>query len=189
MGNSNAKKITNINVDEHISEDEITSNIKYIFLTINLQKHLKLGFPKVIYLYINKDNIYLDNTNKWADKTENKFQWTPKSHMRYDDTIRAEQRNEERKIKKGDGIGIIISKNFNKYIKVYYDKTSKVGVNYCVKNWYNTQQCKSALGEDLSIGYEVLVIKDNNVTNLCEPLDHRDKRNSTFFPKYLRQTT
>ncbi|SNW62447.1 Hypothetical protein ORPV_543 [Orpheovirus IHUMI-LCC2] len=188
MGNSNIKRTTNINVDEHISEEEITSSIKYIFLTINLQKHLKLGYPKIIYLHVNKEKIYIDDVNKWLDKKENKFIWIPKSHMRYDDIIKIEQSGkiEERKIKKGDGIGIIILKNFNKYIKLYYEKGSKMGINYCIKNWHSTSQHKNSLGEDLSLGYDILIIKDNNVTNLCEALDHRDKRNSTFFPKYIR---
>ena len=185
MGNMNTN--TNLNIN-HYFEDDISFNNKFYYIKVILSPPAKGNSGEIIdhfYIRINGKEMQTLKEIKDNDKEYKYFEFEPKSHMRdfefifdYDLDI---------KVARGQGIGVIIIDGVESYVKLMYDKNNENGFNVASYNiWNKSQKAINLLNNDLSIGYNVLLIDSKDKAhNLCEKLDERDNRETfIIFKEY-----
>jgi len=85
------------------------------------------------------------------------FEWTPKTTMVDFEVIEAFT-SRELKLAKGQVIGVIIIEPCQSYCKLYYDSKAKYGVSPVFTIWNHSDDAKSILNNDLTLGLDVLLI-------------------------------
>lgn len=171
MGNTND---TILEIDEYF-ENDIVTDAKPINILI------KLPIPSIndkgekinkIYVTVTVDgySIYLEKD----PLIEVTHEWSPKSHMREYEICDPNTRYEVL-LRRCQGIGVLILEPLETYIKLYYDKSTSTGIKCICTCWYHKEDARILLGKDLGIGYNVLLINNEGIYDLCEKCDDRDQ--------------
>ena len=114
-------------------------------------------------------------------------EWKPKSHLRDFEVLNAFSENEI-KIGRSKGVGVLIIEPFEMYVKLYRDKNSNHGIVPVIYKWNHSVNSKKVLNCDLDIGYDVLLVdSDFEHYHLCEERDERDKQETMILFKDFEQ--
>lgn len=182
MGN----KQTNIPIDSHFKS-------KIVLRKTKIQIRVNISPPatdsdgnetKEIYLFFGNGTLLVDKKKFRGCIT---YEWTPNSHMRDFEVINPY--HDEIKIARGQGIGVIIIEPLGAYVKLMYDRNAVNGVTPATySKWDHSDQAKRILSDDLSLGYDVMLMKHKKVYEMCEKMDERDEAETTIlfeeFKKY-----
>lgn len=84
--------------------------------------------------------------------------WEPKSDM-HDFEVLHPYTDKEIRIARGQAVGIVIVECLEQYLKVYYDKEKASGFNVSGGRWVSDEQSLDVLGDDLGLGYDVLLVR------------------------------
>lgn len=175
MGSAN----TTLNIEPYFQNDIIIDNAP-IEILINLEipavNRKGESYSKFLIQLKGNETMTISEVTDLVDATVKRYDWTPKSHMRDFEVISPHNENEIR-IARGQGIGVIIVEQRECYIKLMYDKTSSEGIiasAYTI--WTHSEEARGILSSDLSIGYDVLHISKDKIVNLIEEIDERDRK-------------
>ena len=106
------------------------------------------------------------------DKKPKSYSWKPKTHMRSFEFIQSDTHPE---IARGQGIGVIVLEPLETYIKLVYDKNSTNGVEPALfASWDHGYKCRWNIALDLSLGYDILYVTKDMVSNICTPWNKKD---------------
>lgn len=182
MGN----KQTNIPIDSHFKSKIVLKKTK-VQIRVNVSPAATDSDGneiKEIYLFFGDGTLLIDKKKFGGCIT---YEWTPSSHMRDFEVINPF--HEEIKIARGQGIGVIIIEPLSAYVKLMYDKKSTNGIIPATySKWDHSDQAKQILSDDLSLGYDVMLMTHKKIYEMCEKIDERDEAETTIlfdeFKKY-----
>ena len=171
MGSRTSK--TNLNVEQILDECDVPRD-----LTKSTSFTVRQG-DKEYRMYMGGHNYEILNSG-----VETTHVWTPNSHMRDFEVIDPFTENEI-KIARGQGIGVIIVPPFNRVIKLFYEKGS---ITHAEMGVYQSldELSRVCIHPDLGIGYDILVLEGKSgFRSYCEERDDRDEQSTTILFPWL----
>jgi hypothetical protein len=181
MGNTQ----TNLSIDKYFEREPERSD-KKISITVKVSP-AALGSDGAQHNFITLTVSENGDCLSVLEGANGEFCWTPKSHMRDFEVVDQFTANEV-KVARGQGIGVVIVEPKEMYIKLIYDKTYTHGVRaVSVFKWGQDKNSRSVLAADLALGYNVVILRDNEeLDDLCEEKDERDEEETLILFDHLK---
>ena len=121
------------------------------------------------------------------------FKWKPDTHMRDFQVFEKDGYVPGNVTSRGQGVGIIVIEQCRAYIKLYWeeetDENMTVGVHLCGMEYETQERSREVIVKDLTIGYDILWVRNEESFHLCEERDERDERECTVIIEHYRRYT
>ena len=159
MGNTHT---TFIDIEPYFNPAKYGCNRKEFFTEIHTERGIDFS---------------LNNTpdgSFWIEEVEfSDYIWKPSSHMK-DFEVHFPYTENEKRIEKGEGIGVIYIQPIDLMVVLFYNKNKPYGVEILVYNLGSIENQKKDLNKDLGLGYDVLFIDhDGRYHQLSEERENR----------------